>query len=99
MYSYEWRKYLNNDQITEVKEVFFIFDRKKEKRLYFDDVKPAFMALGFDLSPEDIERIINNYKKICPDKNYFTADNFLDIVGMRLVSILILIIIFYNFLF
>ena len=85
MFSYEWRKFLNNEQKAEIKDTFYIFDKTKENKLYFEDVKPAFMALGFNLSPEDIERIINNFTKLYPKKNYFTLDHFLDLVGMRLV--------------
>ena len=87
MYAYEWRKFLNNEQKAEIKETFHIFDKLNENRLYFDDFKSAFMALGFNLSPEDVERIINNYKKIFPENNYFYLENFQDLVGMRLVII------------
>jgi len=86
MYSFEWRKFLNNEQKTEVKETFFIFDKNKENRLYFEDIKPAFMALGINLSPEDLDRIINNYKKLHPEINYMNLENFLDLAGMRLVK-------------
>jgi len=85
MYSFEWRKLLNEEQKLEVIETFNIFDKNKEKKLYFEDIIPAFMALGFDLSSEDLDRIINNYKKVCPELNYMAVDNFLDLVGMRLV--------------
>ncbi len=85
MYSFEWRKFLNNDQKTEVREIFFIFDKNNENRLYLDDIKPAFMALGIDISEEDLERIINNFKKVNPEIDYLSLENFLDLAGMRIV--------------
>lgn len=85
MYSYEWRKFLSNEQKAEVKDTFQIFGESNENKLSFSDLNPALMALGFDLAQDEIERLINNFKKNFPDTNYLTLENFLDLVGMRLV--------------
>jgi len=51
MYSYEWRKFLTENQKQEIRETFSIFDRTNSNRIEYSDLKHELMALGFDFTP------------------------------------------------
>jgi Ca2+-binding EF-hand superfamily protein len=89
MYSYEWRKFLNENQKKEIKDTFKIFDKNNSNRMDFSDLKPAMMALGFNFTQEDIERMLYSLKKSETEKEYLNLENFLDLIGMRMVKFLI----------
>ena len=96
MYSYEWRKFLTENQKQEIRETFSIFDRTNSNRLEFSNLKPALRALGFDFTPEDIERMLYNIKKQESDKEYLNVENFLDLIGMRMVNFMYLIFLIFK---
>jgi centrin-3 len=57
------RPELNDDQKTEIREAFDLFDTDKDGLLDYHELKVSMRALGFDIKKPEVLRIIREFDK------------------------------------
>lgn len=75
---------LLDEQKSEIKEAFELFDMNADGCLDYHELKVAFRALGFDLSKRQVLDIIHEYDT--DDTNLITYDNFFKTVGEMIIK-------------
>ena len=73
---------LDEEQITEIKEAFALFDTESSGQIDARELKAAMRALGFECKKEEIRRIMSDLgKDLTSTVDY---DDFLSVVGPRM---------------
>eukprot|EP00042_Codosiga_hollandica_P032678 m.211787 g.211787 ORF g.211787 m.211787 type:complete len:146 (-) comp53976_c0_seq55:1431-1868(-) len=57
------KRELTEEQRTEIREAFQLFDEDKDGHLDYHELKVALRALGFDVKKADVQKILRDFDK------------------------------------
>ncbi|CCH59206.1 hypothetical protein TBLA_0B03670 [Henningerozyma blattae CBS 6284] len=78
------KKHLLEEQRQEIYEVFAVFDLNEDGLLDYHELKVAFRALGFNLSKQEVLRILDDYDKT--GRRLIDYNDFFFVVGQKILQ-------------
>ncbi|CAG8619833.1 9333_t:CDS:2 [Ambispora gerdemannii] len=75
---------LSEEQNTEIKEAFELFDTDKDGALDYHELKVAMRALGFDEKKPDVLKLIRQYDKT--GDGYMVFEDFYKVMSERILT-------------
>ena len=76
------RKTLSDEQKTEIREAFDLFDLEQTGKIDYHQLKVAMRALGFDVRKKDVLQLMEDYD--LQRTGFIDYDQFLDIMTARI---------------
>lgn len=78
------RRELTEEQKSEIKEAFELFDTDKDKEIDYHELKVAMRALGFEVKKVDVLKILKDYDREGNGK--ITFEDFNEVVTDRMLE-------------
>ncbi|KAJ3390809.1 Calcium-binding component of the spindle pole body (SPB) half-bridge [Lobulomyces angularis] len=78
------KKELNEDQKTEIKEAFALFDTDKDNKLDYHELKVAMRALGFDVKKQEVLKILRDFDN--EDQGLIDFDDFNKVMTEKILD-------------
>eukprot|EP00042_Codosiga_hollandica_P032670 m.211487 g.211487 ORF g.211487 m.211487 type:complete len:173 (-) comp53976_c0_seq15:1259-1777(-) len=78
------KRELTEEQRTEIREAFQLFDEDKDGHLDYHELKVALRALGFDVKKADVQKILRDFDK--DDRQLISERDFAAVAAERILD-------------